>query len=100
VVLVPLLNLVMTTFSYDALFVPGFSVYYPARWLIVTCYTALFCASLAQGPSWDEEQLLVDSGSEHPPLISTRMAKQLGPEVQVVGAPTRQMVTFCHCTTW
>ena len=50
---------------------------------------ALVCASLAQGPAWDEARLLVDSGSEHPPLISTRMAAQLGLEGQVVSAATQ-----------
>jgi len=49
---------------------------------------ALVCASLAQGPAWDEARLLVDSGSEHPPLISTRMAAHLGLEGQVVSAAT------------
>jgi len=50
---------------------------------------ALVCASLAQGPSWDKARLLVDSGSEHRPLISTRMANQLGLEGQVVHAATQ-----------
>ena len=47
---------------------------------------ALVFASLAQGPSWDEARLPVDSESIHPPLISTRMANQLGLEGQVVSA--------------
>jgi len=50
---------------------------------------ALVCACLAKGPAWDEARLLVDSGSEHPPLISTRMAGQLGFEGQVVSAATQ-----------
>ena len=57
--------------------------------VLVTTMAALVCASLAQGPSWDKARLLVDSGSEHPPLISTRMAKQLGLEGQVVSAATQ-----------
>jgi len=51
-----------------------------------TTMTALVCVSLAQGPAWDEARLLVDSGSEHPPLIITRMAVQLGLEGRVVSA--------------
>jgi len=52
--------------------------------------SALVCASLAKGPAWDEARLLVDSDSEHPPLlISTRMAAQLGLEGQVVSAVTQ-----------
>jgi len=38
---------------------------------------------------WDKARLLVDSGSEHPPLISTRMANQLGLEGQLVNAATQ-----------
>jgi len=41
--------------------------------VVATTMAALVCTSLAQGPAWDEARLLVDSGSEHPPLISTRM---------------------------
>ena len=36
--------------------------------VVATTMTALVCASLAQGPAWDEVRLLVDSGSEHPYL--------------------------------
>ena len=50
---------------------------------------ALVCASLTQGLAWDEARLLVDSDSEHPPLISTRMTAQLGLEGQVVSAATQ-----------
>ena len=57
--------------------------------VVATTMAALVCASLAQGPAWDEARLLVDSGSEHPPLISTRIAAQLGLEVQVVSAATQ-----------
>jgi hypothetical protein len=57
--------------------------------VVATTMTALVCASLAQGPAWDEARLLVDSGSEHPPLISNRMAAQLGLEGQVVSAATQ-----------
>jgi len=57
--------------------------------VLATTMAELVCASLAQGPSWDKARLLVDSGSEHPPLISTRMAKQLGLEGQVVSAATQ-----------
>jgi len=57
--------------------------------VLATTMAALVCASLAQGPSWDKARLLVDSGSEHLPLISTRMANQLGLEGQVVSAATQ-----------
>ena len=57
--------------------------------VLATTMAALVCASLAQGPSWDEARLLLDSGSEHLPLISTRMANQLGLEDQVVCAATQ-----------
>ena len=40
--------------------------------VVATTMAALVRASLAQGPAWDEAHLLVNSGSEHPPLISTR----------------------------
>jgi len=50
---------------------------------------ALVCATLTKGPSWDKARLLIDSGSEHPSLISTRMANQLGLEGQVVSAATQ-----------
>jgi len=56
---------------------------------VATTMTALVCASLAQGQAWDKVRLLVDSGSEHPPLISTRMTAQLGLEGQVVSAATQ-----------
>jgi len=46
--------------------------------VLATTMAALVCASLAQGPSWDKARLLVDSGSKHPPLVSTRVATQLG----------------------
>jgi len=68
--------------------------------VLATTMEGLVCASLAQGPSWDKARLLVDSGSEHPPLISTRMAKQLGLEGQVVSATTQAKLTFSHCPTW
>jgi len=42
--------------------------------VVATTMAVVVCASLAQGPAWDEARLLVDSGSKHPPLISTRMA--------------------------
>jgi len=57
--------------------------------VLATTVEALVCVSLAQGPSWDKAHLLVDSGSEHPPLISTRMTNQLGLEGQVVSAATQ-----------
>jgi len=57
--------------------------------VLATTMGALVCASLAQGPSWDKARLLLDSGSEHPPLISTCMANQLGLEGQVVSAATQ-----------
>ena len=57
--------------------------------VVATTMAALVCASLAQGPAWDEARLLVDSDSEHPPLSSTRMAGQLGLEGQVVSAATQ-----------
>ena len=57
--------------------------------VLATTMAALVCASLAQGPSWDKARLLVDSGSEHPPLISARIANQLGLEGQVVSAATQ-----------
>ena len=57
--------------------------------VLATTMAALVCASLAQGPSWDKAHLLVESGSEHPPLISTRMGNQLGLEGQVVSASTQ-----------
>ena len=57
--------------------------------VLATTMAALVCASLAQGPSWDKARLLVDSGSEHPPLIRTRIANQLRLEGQVVSAATQ-----------
>jgi len=57
--------------------------------VVATTMVALVCASLTQGLAWDEAHLLVDSDSEHPPLISTRMAAQLGLEGQVVSAATQ-----------
>jgi len=57
--------------------------------VVATPMATLVCASLAQGPAWDEARLLVDSGSEHPPPISTRMTAQLGREGQVVSVVTQ-----------
>ena len=57
--------------------------------VLATTMAALVCASLGQGPSWDEARLLADSGSEHPPLISTRMDNQLGLEGHVVSTATQ-----------
>jgi len=57
--------------------------------VVATTMAALVCASLAQGLAWDEARFLVDSGSEHPPLISTRMAAQLGLEGQLVSVATQ-----------
>jgi len=57
--------------------------------VVATTMTALVCVSLAQGRAWDETRLLVDSGSKHPQLISTRMAAHLGLEGQVVSADTQ-----------
>ena len=57
--------------------------------VVATTMTALVCASLTQGPAWDEARLLADSDSEHPSLISTHIAAQLGLEGQVVSATTQ-----------
>ena len=57
--------------------------------VVATTMAVLMCASLAQGLASDEARLLVDSGSEHPALISTRMAAQLSLEGQVVSAATQ-----------
>ena len=43
-----------------------------------TLLTVLMGASLAVGPSWEKARLLVDSGSEHPPLISQNLANRMG----------------------
>ena len=39
-----------------------------------TLISAMVCAAMAQGPEWTTAQVLVDSGSEHPPLLSQKLA--------------------------
>ena len=43
-----------------------------------TILPILLAASMSVGPTWERARLLVDSGSEHPPLISQSLADRMG----------------------
>jgi len=46
-------------------------------------------ASMAVGPEWEKARLLVDSGSEHPPLISQDLADRMGLRGTLAGGATQ-----------
>jgi len=48
------------------------------NWKNTTVLPILLAASMSVGPIWERARLLVDSGSEHPPLISQSLADQMG----------------------
>jgi len=43
-----------------------------------TLMAAMVCSAMAHGDAWANARLLVDSGSEHPPLISQTLSDTLG----------------------
>ena len=50
---------------------------------------SMVCTAVAHGSEWAKARVLVDSGSEHPPLISRNMADQLGLAGPVSGEATQ-----------
>ena len=48
------------------------------NWKNTTVLPILLAASMSVGPIWERARLLVDSGSEHPPLISQSLADLMG----------------------
>ena len=55
---------------------------------------AMVGSALAHGPAWEMARLLVDSGSEHPPLISQTLADRLGLQGPVAGGATQANGAF------
>jgi len=49
----------------------------------------LLAASISVGPAWERARLLVDSGSEHPPLISQSLTDQMGLHGPLAGGATQ-----------
>jgi len=50
----------------------------PTRSHIPSMFATMVCTAVAHGSEWAKARVLVDSGSEHPPLISQNMADKLG----------------------
>ena len=57
-------------------------------------FATMVCLFVAHGSEWAKAQVLVDSGSEHPPLISQNMADQLGLAGPISGEATQADVAF------
>jgi len=56
--------------------------------------SAMVCAVMAQGPEWTKARVLVDSGSEHPPLLSQKLADSLSLGGPLVGGATQADSAF------
>ena len=54
-----------------------------------TILPILLAASMSVGPTWERARLLVDSGSEHPPLISQSLADRMGLRRSLAGGATQ-----------
>ena len=54
-----------------------------------TILPILLAASMSVGPTWERARLLVDSGSEHPPLISQSLADRMGLRGPLAGGATQ-----------
>ena len=54
-----------------------------------TILPILLAASMSVGPTWERARLLVDSGSEHPPLISQSLADWMGLRGPLAGGATQ-----------
>jgi len=54
-----------------------------------TILPILLAASMSVGPSWERARLLVDSGSEHPPLMSQSLADRMGLRGPLAGGATQ-----------
>jgi len=54
-----------------------------------TILPILLAASMSVGPAWERARLLVDSGSEHPPLISQSLADWMGLHGPLAGGATQ-----------
>ena len=52
-------------------------------------FAAMVCTAVAHGTEWAKARVLVDSGSEHPPLISQSMADKLGLAGPILGGATQ-----------
>ena len=52
-------------------------------------FAAMVCTAVAHGTEWAKARVLVDSGSEHPPLISQSMADKLGLAGPISGEATQ-----------
>ena len=52
-------------------------------------FTAMVCTAVAHGSEWAKARVLVDSGSEHLPLISQNMADKLGLAGPISGEATQ-----------
>jgi len=55
----------------------------------VTILPILLAGSRSVGPTWERARLLVDSGSEHPPLISQSLADRMGLRGPLTGGSTQ-----------
>jgi len=55
---------------------------------------AMVGSALALRPEWEKARLLVDSGSEHPPLISQTLADRLGLQGPVARGATQANGAF------
>ena len=56
---------------------------------IPSMFAAMVCTAVAHGSEWAKARVLVDSGSEHPPLISQSMADKLGLAGPISGEATQ-----------
>jgi len=56
---------------------------------IPSMFAAMVCIAVAHGYEWAKARVLVDSGSEHPPLISQTMADTLGLASPISGETTQ-----------
>ena len=54
-----------------------------------TILRILLAASMSVGPTWERARLLVDSWSEHPPLINQSLADQMGLRGPLAGGATQ-----------
>jgi len=54
-----------------------------------TILPILLAASMSVGPTWERARLLLDSGSEHPPLISQSLADRMGLHGPLAGKATQ-----------
>jgi len=66
----------------------------------ITILPILLAASMSVGPAWERARLLVDSGSENPPLISQSLADRMGLHGPLAGGATQANRDYLLCTTW